>query len=402
MTPLAGQRILLGVTGGIAAYKAAALVRELKRAGAEVQVVMTAAARAFVGPLTFQALSGRPVRGALLDPAEESGMDHIGLARWADLVLIAPATADFLARLAGGLADDLLATLCLATTAPIAVAPAMNHRMWEAPATRANVETLRRRGVHVLGPAEGDQACGETGPGRMVEPEAIAAWAAGRRSPGPLSGRKVVVTAGPTREPVDPVRFLSNRSSGKMGYAVAAAAAAAGARVVLVSGPVALAAPPGAERVDVETAEEMLHAVQTHVADADVLVAAAAVADYRPAGPSPRKLKRAAAPVALALEPTPDVLGWVAGQPRRPFLVGFAAETEDLETNALAKLHSKRLDMVAGNRVGVPGTGFDADENELEVYWAGGSRRLERAPKAALGRELIALIGERLHAQGRP
>ncbi|MCU0936880.1 MAG: bifunctional phosphopantothenoylcysteine decarboxylase/phosphopantothenate--cysteine ligase CoaBC [Gammaproteobacteria bacterium] len=402
MTPLAGQRILLGVTGGIAAYKAAVLVRELRTAGAEVQVVMTAAARAFVAPLTFQALSGRPVRGALLDPVEESGMDHIGLARWADLVLVAPATADFLARLATGLADDLLATLCLATTAPIAVAPAMNHRMWEAPATCANVETLRRRGVQVLGPAEGDQACGETGPGRMIEPEAIAAWAAGRHSPGPLAGLKVLVTAGPTREPVDPVRFLSNRSSGKMGYAVAAAAAAAGARVVLVSGPVALATPEGIERVAVETAEEMLRAVQAQVADADVLVAAAAVADYRPAGPSPSKLKRTAAPVTLALEPTPDVLGWVAGQARRPFLVGFAAETENLETNALGKLRSKRLDLVAGNRVGVPGTGFDADQNELEVYWEGGSRRLDRAPKAALGQALIALIAERLHAKGRP
>ena len=402
MTPLAGQRIVLGVTGGIAAYKTAALVRELRKGGAEVQVVMTAAARAFVTPLTFQALSGRPVRSSLLDPDEESGMDHIGLARWADLVLIAPATADFLARLAAGLADDQLATLCLATTATVAVAPAMNHRMWGAAATRANVEVLRQRGVQVLGPADGDQACGETGPGRMLEPEAIAAWAAGRHTPGPLSGRKVLVTAGPTREPVDPVRFLSNRSSGKMGYAVAAAAARAGARVVLVSGPVALAAPAGTERVDVETAEEMLRAVQAHVADTEALVAAAAVADYRPSGPSARKLKRGAAPVTLALEPTPDVLGWVASQPQRPFLVGFAAETEDLETNARGKLRSKRLDMVAGNRVGVPGTGFDADENELEVYWEGGARRLERAPKAVLAQELVALIAERLNAKGRP
>jgi phosphopantothenoylcysteine decarboxylase/phosphopantothenate--cysteine ligase len=274
--------------------------------------------------------------------------------------------------------------------------------MWEAAATRANVETLRGRGVQVLGPADGDQACGETGPGRMIEPAAIAVWAAGRHVPGPLAGRTVLVTAGPTREPVDPVRFLSNRSSGKMGYAVAAAAAAAGARVVLVSGPVALPAPEGTERVEVETAAEMLGAVQARVADADVLVAAAAVADYRPAGPSPHKLKRTAGPVTLALEPTPDVLGWVASQPRRPFLVGFAAETENLEANALGKLRSKRLDLVAGNRVGVPGTGFDADDNELDVFWEGGSRRLGRAPKAALGRALVALIAERLHAKGRP
>ena len=401
MVSLGGQRILLGVTGGIAAYKAAALVRALKKAGADVQVVMTDAARAFVTPLTFQALSGRPVRHALLDPAEESGLDHIGLARWAELVLVAPATADFLARLGAGLAGDLLSTLCLATTAPIAVAPAMNHRMWEAPATRANVEVLRGRGVHVLGPAEGDQACGESGAGRMLEPEVIAAWVADRQAPRPLAGRKVLVTAGPTREPLDPVRYLSNRSSGKMGYAIAAAAARAGARVVLVSGPVGLAAPEGTERVSVETAQEMLRAVQAHAGGADVFVAAAAVADYRPREPSPQKVKRSAAPLTLTLEPAPDVLGWVAGLPRRPFLVGFAAETEELEANARHKLERKGLDLIAANRVGVPGSGFDADENELDVYWEGGARRLGRAPKTVLGRELVALIGERLGAQGR-
>ena len=401
MVSLGGQRILLGVTGGIAAYKAAALVRALKKAGADVQVVMTDAARAFVTPLTFQALSGRPVRHALLDPAEESGLDHIGLARWAELVLVAPATADFLARLAAGLAGDLLSTLCLATTAPIAVAPAMNHRMWEAAATRANVEVLRGRGVQVLGPAEGDQACGESGAGRMLEPEALAAWVTDRQAPRPLAGRTVLVTAGPTREPLDPVRYLSNRSSGKMGYAVAAAAARAGARVVLVSGPVGLAAPEGTERVSVETAQEMLRAVQAHAGGADVFVAAAAVADYRPREPSPQKVKRSAAPLTLTLEPAPDVLGWVAGLPRRPFLVGFAAETEELEANARHKLERKGLDLIAANRVGVPGSGFDADENELDVYWEGGARRLGRAPKTVLGRELVALIGERLGAQGR-
>lgn len=401
MVSLGSQRILLGVTGGIAAYKAAALVRTLKKAGADVQVVMTDAARAFVTPLTFQALSGRPVRHALLDPAEESGLDHIGLARWAELILVAPATADFLARLAAGLAGDLLSTLCLATTAPIAVAPAMNHRMWETAATQANVEVLRRRGIHVLGPAEGDQACGEIGAGRMLEPEAIAAWVADRRAPRPLAGRMVLVTAGPTREPLDPVRYLSNRSSGKMGYAIAAAAARAGARVVLVSGPVGLCAPEGTERVSVETAQEMLRAVQAHASGADVFVAAAAVADYRPREYSPQKVKRSAAALTLTLEPAPDVLGWVAGLPRRPFLVGFAAETEEMEANARHKLGRKRLDLIAANRVGVPGTGFDADENELDVYWEGGARRLGRAPKTVLAQELVALIGERLGAQDR-
>lgn len=401
MVSLGGQRILLGVSGGIAAYKAAALVRALKKAGADVQVVMTDAARAFVTPLTFQALSGRPVRHALLDPAEESGLDHIGLARWAELVLVAPATADFLARIAAGLAGDLLSTLCLATTAPIAVAPAMNRQMWEAAATQTNVEVLRGRGVHVLGPAEGDQACGESGAGRMLEPEAIAAWVADRLAPRPLAGRMVLVTAGPTREPLDPVRYLSNRSSGKMGYAIAAAAARAGARVVLVSGPVGLAAPKGTERVSVETAQEMLHAVQAHAGEADVFVAAAAVADYRPLEFSPQKVKRSAAPLTLTLEPAPDVLGWVAGLSQRPFLVGFAAETQELEANARHKLGRKRLDLIAANRVGVPGTGFDADENELDVFWEGGARRLGRAPKTVLGQELVALIGERLGAQGR-
>ena len=400
MTTLAGKRVVLGVTGGIAAYKAAALVREMKKAGAEIRVVMTPAATAFVAPLTFQALSGQPVRTVLLDPGEESGMDHIALARWAELIVVAPATADFIARLSHGLADDLLATLCLATDAPIALAPAMNHRMWEAAATRANVETLRQRGVRLLGPAEGDQACGETGPGRMLEPEAILDRVAGIFRPGVLTGLSVLVTAGPTREAIDPVRYLSNRSSGKMGYAVAAAAAEAGARVVLVSGPVALAPPPRVERVSVETADEMRREVLARTEGCDIFVAVAAVADYRPVEIVGHKIKREAERLTLTLERTTDILASVARLPRRPFIVGFAAETDELEANALKKLRAKGLDMVAANWVGQEGGGFESEENALSVYWEGGGRALPRASKAELGRALVELIAERRGAQG--
>jgi phosphopantothenoylcysteine decarboxylase/phosphopantothenate--cysteine ligase len=401
MNTLAGKRIVLGITGSIAAYKGAELVRELRGSGADVQVVMTRSARAFITPLTLQALSGRPVRGEILDPDEESGMDHIALARWADLVLVAPASANLLARLAHGLADDLLTTLCLATAAPIAVAPAMNQQMWAAAATRANVEVLRSRGVAVIGPASGDLACGEEGLGRMEAPARIATWVAGRLGTGTLAGLRVMVTAGPTREPIDPVRYLSNRSSGKMGYAVAAAAAEAGAQVVLVSGPVVLPAPPGVERVMVETAEEMRQAVMARVSACDVFVGAAAVADYRPARPAAHKIKRKAEPLQLGLEPTPDVLGEVARLAPRPFTVGFAAETDDLEENALRKLRTRALDLIAANWVGREGVGFEAEENALEVFWEGGSQSLPRAHKRVLGHALIELIAERLRAPRR-
>lgn len=401
MSALAGKRVLLGITGGIAAYKGAELARALRQAGAEVQVVMTRAATAFITPLTLQALSGRPVRTALLDPAEESGMDHIALARWADLVLVAPATADVLARLAHGLADDLLTTLCLASAAPILAAPAMNHRMWEAPATRANLDRLLAHGVQIIEPGTGEQACGEWGAGRMAEPQEILARIGQVLTPGPLAGLRFLVTAGPTREPLDPVRYLSNRSSGRMGYAVAAAAAEAGGQVTLVSGPVALAAPPGVQRVDVETAAEMRREVLARSGECDVLVAVAAVADYRPAAPAPRKIKREAAPLTLALEPTPDILAEVGRLPRRPFIVGFAAETDELEANALGKLRSKGLDLVAANWVGARGVGFEAEENALMVYWEGGSRELPRAPKPTVGRALIGVVAERLRAHGR-
>ena len=399
-------RILLGVSGGIAAYKSAEIVRRLRERGAEVQVVMTAGARQFVTPLTFQALSGRPVRSDLWDEAAEAAMGHIELARWADRILVAPATADFIARLAHGLADDLLATLCLATEVPISIAPAMNRLMWSNPATQANVALLRSRGVTILGPGVGDQACGETGPGRMLEPadlvEAIlaAAPAATPADAGVLAGRKVLVTAGPTRERIDPVRFITNRSSGKMGYAVAEAARDAGAEVVLVSGPVNLPAPPGLRRVCVETAEQMMSAVNADLPGTDVFIAAAAVSDYRPVQVSSEKIKKTSDSLLLALSRTPDILATVAAGKQRPFVVGFAAETQNVERNALAKLEGKRLDMIAANQVG-DGLAFDCDDNALTVYWPGGKRELPKAGKSKLAAQLIAVIAEKFAASGQ-
>jgi len=393
------QRVLLGVSGGIAAYKAPDLVRRLVERGAEVQVVMTPGALEFVTAQTFQAVSGRPVRTDLWDSAAEAAMGHIELARWADAVVIAPATADFIARLAHGLADDLLATLCLATSAPITLAPAMNRLMWSNPATQANVKVLESRGISILGPAVGEQACGETGAGRMLEPRDIADTVLSRQSlAGSMSGLKVVVTAGPTRERIDPVRFLSNRSSGKMGYAVAAAARDAGAKVILVSGPVNLPPPPGTTVVNVETAEQMLDAVRSHVIGADIFIAAAAVSDYKAAQPSSKKIKKTQDALNIALARTPDVLGTVARSDNRPFLVGFAAETEDVERNALAKMESKRLEMIAANRVG-DGLGFDQDDNALTVYWQGGKQELALTSKADLARQLIAVVATRFAAR---
>src|SRR6478736_822064 len=327
-----GKRVLLGVTGGIAAYKSPDLVRRLRELGAEVQVVLTAGAREFVTPMTFQAVSGREVRSDLWDPEAEKAMSHIELARWADFVIIAPASADFLARLATGQADDLLTTLCLATEAPIAVAPAMNRIMWANLATQANVETLKQRGVQVFGPAEGDQACGEIGPGRMLEPLAIAAAlleTPGRLRLHSLAGLKVLVTAGPTREPIDPVRYITNRSSGKMGYALAAAAREAGAEVVLVSGPVSLPAPAGVRRVDVETADELYAKVHDEIKGVDIFVGCAAVSDYRPQKAEQQKIKRKSAELELSLVRSPDTLASVAQLPSPPFTVGFAAETQE-------------------------------------------------------------------------
>jgi phosphopantothenoylcysteine decarboxylase/phosphopantothenate--cysteine ligase len=393
-------RILLGVTGGIAAYKSAELTRRFRERNADVQVVMTAGAQQFIAPLTFQALSGRPVRTDLWDSTAEAAMGHIELARWPTHIVIAPASADFLARLAHGLADDLLATLCLATDAPITVVPAMNRLMWANAATQANVTTLRQRGIAILGPGAGEQACGETGPGRMLEPLEIieSVFAATPPGTGSLQGRKVVVTAGPTREGIDPVRFITNRSSGKMGFAVAEAARNAGARVVIVSGPVNVPTPWGVERINVETAEQMLNAVHAQLADTDVFIGAAAVSDYRAQEVAPEKIKKTSDQISLALTRTPDILASVAAGTPRPFVVGFAAETQHVERNALSKLERKKLDMIAANQVG-EGLAFDCDDNALTVYWPGGQRELARAPKCSLAADLIAVIAERYTAR---
>lgn len=395
MSERAARRVILGVTGGIAAYKSPDLVRRLIERGADVQVVMTESAQHFVSPTTFQAVSSRPVRTDLWDPAAEAAMGHIELARWASHVLVAPASANFIARLASGFADDLLATLCLATVAPIIVAPAMNRVMWGNAATQANVSKLRERGIRVLGPATGDQACGETGVGRMLEPREIAdSVDAAIGNEGVLAGLKVMVTAGPTRERIDPVRFISNRSSGKMGFAVAAAAREAGAEVTLVSGPVALATPFGVKRIDVESADDMHSAVHAAIDGTHIIIAAAAVADYRPAAIAGQKIKKTQDNLELELTRAPDVLASVTALPRPPFSVGFAAETEKIEEHALAKLERKRLDMIAANRVG-DGLAFDCDDNALTVLWRDGSRRLGPTGKEALARELVALIADR-------
>jgi phosphopantothenoylcysteine decarboxylase/phosphopantothenate--cysteine ligase len=388
-----GKHVLLGVTGGIAAYKSADLVRRLIERGAQVQVVMTAGAREFIGATTFQALSGRAVRESLWDSAAEAAMGHIELARWADLVLVAPASADFMARLAHGRADDLLSTLCLATAAPIVLAPAMNQQMWANAATQANVATLTQRGVRLLGPGVGEQACGELGPGRMLEPVAIADLIEPMLvTGGAFSGRRVLITAGPTREAIDPVRFVSNRSSGKMGFAVAEAMRAAGAEVVLVSGPVALSPPPGVRCISVESAAQMHEAVQRELKGTDVLIATAAVADYRPLNVAERKIKKKSEQLALEMTRTTDILATVAAARERPFVVGFAAETDSVEQHALEKLERKNLDMIAANEVGTA-KAFDCEDNALLVLWRGGGRaELPRAPKRELATALVELI----------
>ena len=389
---LRGKKIILGVSGGIAAYKSADLVRRLKEAGAEVQVVMTAGAQRFVTALTFQAVSGRPVRSELWDAAAEHAMGHIELGRWADLVLIAPATADLIAHLANGLATDLLTTLCLATEAPIAVAPAMNWAMWNNAATQDNLAKLKGRNVRFLGPVEGELAEGEVGMGRMMEPADMVALLA--RSSRVLQGLQVLITAGPTREPLDPVRFVSNRSSGKMGYALARAAAEAGASVTLVSGPVHLATPRDVIRVDVETAADMHAAVMKRVKQADIFVAAAAVADYAPKRTAAQKIKKKGASLEVKLARTADILAEVAALKAPPYTLGFAAETEKLAAHAREKLVKKRLDLLAANLVG-KGQGFDREDNALTVYWKGGELELPKAPKLELARRLVQIIAER-------
>jgi len=399
---LAGERIILGVSGGIAAYKAPDLVRRLRERGAEVRVVLTRGAEAFITPLTFQAVSHQPVHSELLDPEAEAGMGHLELARWADRVLIAPASADLIARLAAGLADDLLTTLCLATEAPLVVCPAMNHIMWQAPATQANTQQLMDRSVTMLGPETGELAEGESGPGRLMEPSAIVSALEALPQPAAstaLAGRSILVTAGPTHEPIDPVRFIANRSSGRMGFAIAAAAREAGASVTLVAGPSALATPRGVERIDVETANQMHDAVMDNVGNCAVLIAAAAVADYRLEAPSEQKIKKSAQPTTLALVPNPDIVTAVAELADGPFTVGFAAETESALEHARDKRLAKGLDMIAANTVG-PGQGFDVDDNCLTVLWGDQQRTLGPAAKPEVAKALIELIGEQLDAAG--
>jgi len=403
MHRLANRRILLGVTGGIAAYKSAELVRQLKKAGADVRVVMTAGGQAFITPLTLQALSGNPVHTDLLDPAAEAAMGHIELARWADLVLVAPATADFLARLAGGIADDLLTTLCLATVAPVAVAPAMNQAMYRDPATQANLATLGERGVHRLGPADGDQACGDIGPGRMLEPAEIAAAAANLFQSRLLDGVRVLVTAGPTREAIDPVRYISNHSSGKMGYALARACADAGALVTLVSGPTNLPTPDRVARVDVVSAQQMHDAVLARTADCDLFIGTAAVADYAPATVADRKIKKTHADeMTIHLKRNPDIIGAVAALARKPFVVGFAAETNDVVAYGRDKLERKNLDMVVANDVSNPTIGFNSEQNAATVIWRSGHRELAIAGKSQIAAALVELIAAQMAATRQP
>ena len=396
MASLDGKRILLGVTGGIAAYKSPDLVRRLKERGADVQVVMTHGAQQFVTPMTFQAVSGREVRAEIWDPKGEAAMGHIELARWADVVLVAPATADFIARLAHGQADDLLSTVCLAAKSPLALAPAMNQQMWANTATQNNIATLRGRGLLVWGPGSGDQACGDVGEGRMLEPLDITARVEAQcGARGPLVGKNVIVTAGPTRERIDPVRFISNRSSGKMGFAVAAAARAAGADVLLIAGPVSLPTPSGVQRIDVESAADMHAAVMRELPGCRVFISTAAVADYRPTAPQDIKIKKESAALTIELTRTTDILATVAAQSPRPFVVGFAAETNDVEAHARGKLLNKKLDMIAANEVGDTKV-FDCEDNSLTVLWSNGRAVIPTAPKSDVARSLIALIIERL------
>ncbi len=399
---MAKQNIILGVTGGIAAYKAPELVRRLRERGASVQVVMRDSAGQFVTETALQAVSGQPVRQSLWDSEAEAAMGHIELARWADLILIAPATAEFMARLAAGAAPDLLTTLCLASKAPIVIAPAMNHVMWANPAVQANRELLEERGVRLLGPEDGDQACGETGVGRMMQPDDIVTAirpdaAVSITSSAPLQGKTLMVTAGPTREAIDPVRYITNRSSGKMGYAIARAAKDAGAKVILVSGPVGLSEPEGVECVCIETAEEMFAATYERIQGVDIFIAAAAVSDYRPKSQRQNKIKKTKSAMQLNLVRSPDTLASVAKLVDGPFTVGFAAETERLREYALGKLENKKLDMIVANRVG-PDRGFDTEDNSVDVFWRGGEQSFPMTAKTELARQLIQLIAERYAA----
>lgn len=395
-------RILVGVTGGIAAYKSPDLVRRLKEKGADVRVVMTDAACEFITPLTLQAVSGHPVFRRLLDTEAESGMGHIEIARWAELVVIAPATANFMSNLASGRAQDLLETVVLATGAEVVIAPAMNRQMWQQAATQENLQTLRTRGVRVIGPGSGDQACGETGPGRMAEPDEIADQLLGSGTPVRFAGKRIVVTAGPTWEAVDPVRGITNRSSGKMGFALAAAASDLGAAVVLVSGPVHLQTPDGVTRVDVGSAQQMLDGVMQHIDGADIFIGVAAVSDYRPAAPAAHKVKKRAGEMTIELVRNPDILATVAALDSRPFTVGFAAETEHLERHAREKLTGKGVDMIVANQVAGGDSPFGSDSNAVTVYHRLGDVPLQRTDKYALSVRLMEIIHDLMQEREDP
>ncbi|MCV6637125.1 bifunctional phosphopantothenoylcysteine decarboxylase/phosphopantothenate--cysteine ligase CoaBC [Candidatus Albibeggiatoa sp. nov. NOAA] len=392
---LKDKKILIGITGSIAAYKIADLVRRLTEQQAQVRVVMTQAAMQFITPLTMQAVSGHKVYTDLLDAEAEAAMGHIELARWADIVLIAPASADFMARLTHGLADDLLSTLCLATTAPIAIAPAMNQQMWKAPATQANCQTLQQRGVHFFGPASGLQACGEDGLGRMLEPFDIIDCLHQHFTSQILAGKHIVITAGPTREDIDPVRFISNRSSGKMGYAIAKAAQLSGANVTLVSGQTCLSKPPKVNTIDVYSAQDMYESVMQYIEQADIFIATAAVADYQPKQQATQKIKKTQEAMSIELSKTTDILASVGHMQNKPFVVGFAAETNNVEAYAKDKMVRKNLDMIAANLVGVENAGFESDHNALTVYWPDGQQVLPHCTKTELAHHLIKVIAQR-------
>jgi len=392
------KKILLGVTGGIAAYKSAELIRLIIKSGAEVRVVMTTAATEFVQPLTYQALSGHRVYTDIFDAEADSAMDHIELARWADLMIVAPASADFIAKMRNGYADNLLLTLCLASKQPVAIAPAMNQQMYANLATQDNIKLLASRAVLIWGPDDGEQACGDTGPGRMLEPTELFERVAEYLSPGKLDGKNVLITAGPTREPIDPVRYISNRSTGRMGYALAQAAHQAGAGVTLVSGPVNLDAPSGVERISVSSAIEMRDAVIERAAKVDIFIACAAVSDYRVEQVAAQKIKKTTQKIKLELIPNPDIVSEVTRLKNKPFTLGFAAETEKLEQHAVEKLQSKNLDMIAANRVAAEQTGFESDTNELTVIWPDGQRLLTLNDKNEIAKQLIDLVAERYNA----
>ncbi|PTO65290.1 bifunctional phosphopantothenoylcysteine decarboxylase/phosphopantothenate--cysteine ligase CoaBC [Vibrio splendidus] len=398
---LAGKKILLGISGGIAAYKCAELTRRLIERGAQVQVVMTNAAKEFITPLTMQAVSGRPVSDSLLDPAAEASMGHIELAKWADLVLLAPATADLIARMTAGMGNDMLTTLLLATDAPVAVSPAMNQQMYSHPATQENIATLKRRGCEIWGPAAGEQACGDVGMGRMLEPMQLVHRCEDFFQPKPLAGRSVLITAGPTREAIDPVRYITNHSSGKMGYALAEAAAKQGAIVTLISGPVSLATPNKVNRIDVDSAQQMFDAVTANAAQHDIFISCAAVADYRPETIADQKLKKVDGKddMTIQMVKNPDIVASVASMSEgRPFTVGFAAETQDVEKYARGKLERKNLDMICANDVSVEGQGFNSSSNELHLYWKDGDKSLPLDSKDTLGFQILDQIQQLIGA----